>query len=297
MNESIRFGSAGNPDAFYKAGLKSSWQMPAWLAAQGLSAYEYSAGRGVKIGKDSAQKIAEQAQEHNIALSIHAPYYINLATFDADKIANNERYLTESFQAAEYLGADRVVFHVGSPVKLERNLAFTQVQKNLYQFLEKLETTDEKVFFCPETMGKKNQIGTLEEIVTLCKLSPRLLPTIDFGHLHAAQNGGFDIIDDYLKTFEYLAQNLGEAILYKFHVHFSKIEFTKAGEKKHWTFADSYGPPFEPFMQALAKTGYKPRIICESNGTQAQDAKEMFEYYKKLNLKLNDNNLEKDVFE
>lgn len=287
MNKKLRFGSAGNPDAFYESGLKNSWQMPAWLAQQGLTAYEYSAGRGVKIGKDSAQKIAEQAQKYDIAMSIHAPYYINLATVDAAKMLNNERYLSESIRAAENLGADRVIFHVGSPVKLERSLAFRQVQNSLDQFLEKMEDFAENIFLCPETMGKQIQIGNLEEIVALCKLSPKLLPTIDFGHLHAAQNGGFDVVDDYLKTFDYIAQHLGEDVLYKFHVHFSKIEFTKAGEKKHWTFADSYGPPFEPFMHALAKTGYTPRIICESSGTQAQDASSMYNYYKEISRKLN----------
>lgn len=275
----IRFGSAGNPDEFYAMGLKNSWQMPEWLAKQGLNAYEYSAGRGVRIGLETAEKIAEQAAKYDVAMSIHAPYFINLATEDADKMNNNEKYLQESIVAAKALAADRVIFHVGSPVKLERKFAFEKVQKALANFLEKNTTWEKEIFLCPETMGKKNQIGTLVEIVELCKLSPRLLPTLDFGHLHAVQNGGFDCIDDYLQTFDYLAQHLGEQILNNFHVHFSKIEFTKAGEKRHWTFADNYGPPFEPFVQALLKTGYMPRVICESAGTQAKDAKAMWDYY------------------
>lgn len=278
MNK-LRFGSAGNPDAFYEAGLKSSWQMPAWLAAQGLSAYEYSAGRGVRLSAETAQKIGEQAQIYDIAMSVHAPYFINLATVEVEKAANNERYLLDSIRAAEFLGADRVIFHVGSPVKLERQQAFLQVQKSLEKFLLQLEANGTTILLAPETMGKKNQIGTLAEIVELCKLSRNLIPTLDFGHLHAAQNGGYDKQDDYLRAYEYLAEHLGENILYNFHVHFSKIEFTKAGEKQHWTFADDYGPPYQPFMQSLITTGYTPRIICESSGTQALDAATMREYY------------------
>lgn len=281
MNK-LRFGSAGNPDAFYEAGLKSSWQMPAWLAEQGLSAYEYSAGRGVRLTADTAQKIGEQAVKYDIAMSIHAPYFINLATLETDKAANNDRYLLDSVHAAEFLGADRVIFHVGSPVKLERKQAVTQVQKSLESFLLQMEALGTKVMLAPETMGKKNQIGTLEEIVELCKLSDRLIPTLDFGHLHAAQNGGYDQVDDYLRAYEYLAKHLGEDVLYKFHVHFSQIEFTKAGEKRHWTFADTYGPPYQPFMASLAQTGYTPRIICESSGTQAADARLMQDYYQSL---------------
>lgn len=278
MNK-LKFGSAGNPDAFYEAGLKSSWQMPAWLAEQGLGAYEYSAGRGVRLTEATATKIGEQARQYGIAVSVHAPYFINLATLEPEKAVNNERYLTDSLRAAEFLGADRVIFHVGSPVKLERNQAVLQVQRALDSFLTNYDDVGRAVLLAPETMGKKNQIGTLEEIVDLCKISSRLIPTIDFGHLHAAQNGGFDKIDDYLRAYEYIAEHLGEAVLYNFHVHFSKIEFTKAGEKRHWTFADAYGPPYEPFMDSLIQTGYTPRIICESSGTQAQDAAIMQAYY------------------
>lgn len=283
MNKIVRFGSAGNPNAFYDAGLKSSYQMPKWLNAQGLNAYEYSAGRGVRLGQSTAEQIGAEAKIYDIALSVHAPYFINLATLEEDKAVNNERYLMDSIVAAEFLGADRVIFHTGSPVKAERTAAFEVAKKRLAQFLDKLaELNKNEIYLAPETMGKKNQIGTLQEVVELCKLSPLLIPTVDFGHLHAAQNGGYDNVDDYYRAFDYIAEHLGEEILYNFHVHFSRIEFTKAGEKRHWTFNDDYGPPFEPFMEALVKTGYTPRIICESDGTQAQDAKIMQDYYNQL---------------
>lgn len=283
MNK-VRFGTAGSPEAFYEEGFKHSHQMPAWLAKQGLDAFEYSAGRGVRLSREKAEAIASNALKEDVALSIHAPYFINLATIEAEKIVNNENYLLSSIEAAEAMGADRVIFHVGSPVKLERSAAFKNVQNNLYSFIDKITCLGKQILLAPETMGKKNQIGTLEEIVDICKLSNICIPTIDFGHLHAAQNGGFDKVDDYLYVFDYIAEHLGENILYNFQVHFSKIEFTKAGEKKHHTFADNYGPPFEPFLEALNQTGYTPRIICESAGTQGIDACTMKAYYDNLRL-------------
>ncbi len=279
----VLFGTAGSPEAFYQEGGKHSHQMPTWLSKNNLDAFEYSAGRGVRLGQIAAEAIAKTATQHNIALSIHAPYFINLATVEREKTANNERYLLSSIDAAEHMGADRVVFHVGSQVKLERTLAFKYVQNSLHDFMDKLTVMGKKVLLAPETMGKKSQIGTLAEIVELCKISPMLIPTIDFGHLHAAQNGGYDCVDDYLRTFEYIAQHLGEDILYNFQIHFSKIEFTKAGEKCHHRFIDDFGPPFEPMVEALHRTGYTPRIICESAGTQDVDALAMKLYYQKLN--------------
>ena len=66
------------------------------------------------------------------------------------------------------------------------------------------------------------------------------------------------------------------------HIHFSRIEFTRAGEKRHRTFAGSCGGPYEPLLEVIAARGYAPRIICEAAGTQAADAKTMQEYYRSL---------------
>ena len=128
-----------------------------------------------------------------------------------------------------------------------------------------------------ETMGKINQLGTLDEVLTLCKLAPIYHPVIDFGHMNARNLGGyFSDVDSYRAIFDKIATTLGDDYAYNLHCHFSKIEFTNSGEKKHLTFADSvYGPCFEPLAEAIVREGVSPRIICESAGTQAEDAKFM----------------------
>ena len=125
-----------------------------------------------------------------------------------------------------------------------------------------------------ETMGKLNQLGTLEEVIELCKVSPKYHPVVDFGHLNARNIGGFFTdADSYRRIFSTIAEGLGDEYAYNLHCHFSKIEYTNAGEKKHLTFADTvYGPDFEPLAEAIIREGVCPRIICESAGTMAEDA-------------------------
>jgi deoxyribonuclease-4 len=142
----------------------------------------------------------------------------------------------------------------------------------LYKNLEVNGNTDIRMGI--ETMGKVNQLGTLEEVIELCKISPKYHPVVDFGHLNARNIGGaFPDVDSYREVFDKIANALGDEYAYNLHCHFSKIEYTNAGEKRHLTFADTiYGPDFEPLAEAIIREGVCPRIISESDGTQAEDA-------------------------
>lgn len=275
-----QFGSAGNPDAFYQAGHKASAEMPAWLEKQSLGAYEYQCSRGVTIREETARIIGRNAKEYGVALSIHAPYYINLSTQDDTIAENTRKHILKSLQVAQWMGADRVTFHIGGPGKQPRSTGLDRAKRLFSSILDEAEKnglTD--IYLAPETMGKQNQLGNLDEVVDFCKISPRLIPAVDFGHLHAASLGGYQTKEEFAIVFDKIVSALGEEVASKIHVHFSKIEFTKAGEKRHWTFADDYGPPHEPFLELIADRGYAPRVICESAGTQAMDAKLMQDFY------------------
>lgn len=275
------FGTAGNPEAFYDAGHKASLEMPSWLAGQGLDAYEYAAGRGVRIKDDTASAIADAAKTYDIKMSLHAPYFINFATAEKERMAKNSEYVMSSLNAARHLGADRVVLHAGGQGKDSRSKAMEQTKKGLAKVVEEASKTGyDDIFLLPETMGKKGQMGTLEEVVELCLIDvKRIIPAVDFGHLYAVTGGLYVEKDDYRRAFDYIGGKLGAEVLQSLHVHFSCIEFTKAGEKKHWTFADEYGPPFEPFIDTVIEYGLAPRVICESAGTQDVDASTMRMYY------------------
>ena len=139
------------------------------------------------------------------------------------------------------------------------------------------------IAICPETMGKVNQLGTLDEVLELCKIDERLIPCIDFGHLNARDLGYFKTKEDYKSVFDKIENALGYERLKSFHSHFSKIEYTTGGEKKPLTFADTvYGPDFEPVIDLVAQKNCSPTFICESDGTQAEDVKKMKDYYNSI---------------
>lgn len=270
----VKFGTAGNPESFYAKGYKRSSQMPLFLSECGLDAYEYQCGRGVMLKADTANEIKAEAEKYNITVSLHSPYFISLSTTEESKIANNIRYITESATAVKLLGGNRVVVHSGSCGKVSREQALVASKANLVKAqaaLDEMGLSD--VILCPETMGKINQIGTLEEVIELCLLDERFIPCIDFGHLNARTLGGIRTAEDYENILNEVENKLGFERASRFHSHFSKIEYSAGGEVKHLTFDDKvYGPDFEPLAEVILKKNYSPTIISESAGTQSEDA-------------------------
>ena len=266
------FGPGGNSESFYDEGFKSTLQAPEWLVKKGLDAYEYQAGNGLTAGEATLKKIGEEAKKHGILMSLHTPYFISLSGVDEEKRLKSIDYISRSLRAAECLGADTIVIHTGSAAKITREEAMALAADTLTKNLEVNGATSVRMGL--ETMGKLNQLGTLEEVLTLCKISPLYHPVVDFGHLNARHIGGyFPDCDSYRAIFDQIGTTLGDDYAYNLHCHFSKIEFTGAGEKKHLTFSDTvYGPDFEPLAEAIVKEGVCPRIICESAGTMAEDA-------------------------
>lgn len=288
----IKFGPSGNSKEFYDAGYKSTFQAMRWIADMGLYAYEYSFGRGVRIGAETAEKIRLEAEKNNISLSVHAPFFINLATDDEEKIAKNIGYFRDASAAAKLMGADRVVFHPGSCAKVDRAWALQHTIANFKYILSVMdeENLSDGLTYCPETMGKINQVGDLNEIIDICNIDERVLPTIDFGHLHTRGLGAINTPEDFEAILKSLINGIGCERTKNMHVHFSKIEYTKMGERAHVTFADEgYGPDFAHLAPLLVKYKLEPRILCESKDTMAMDARAMLMMY---NEALEENNAE-----
>lgn len=278
------FGPAGNSESFYNEGNKASEQMPAWLKSKGLTAYEYQCGKGVRIGEATAKKIRDNAVENGIVLSLHTPYFINLATPEEEKRIKSIDYIMQSLTAADFLGADRIVIHSGAIGKMTREEALENAKVTLKSaWAEAVDRGFSHISFCIETMGKINQLGDLNEVMELCKVNDSFLPTIDFGHLNARTLGGIKTKEDYEQILDTMTNEIGQDRVKIFHSHFSRIEYTKGGEKKHLTFEDNvYGPYFEPLAELVYKGGLTPTFICESAGTQTEDAKNMQDYYNSL---------------
>lgn len=275
------FGPGGNSESFHASKLPTV-KAPAWVKAQGLDAYEYEAGRGFTATDEVLTAIGQNALENGIYVSVHAPYFISLSGIETEKRLNSIRYIEQSLHAARLLYADTIVVHTGSAAKISREEAMRLAADTLYKTLETLDP--QGIAIGLETMGKVNQLGTLDEVLTLCAIDPRLQPIVDFGHMDARECGGvFPDKDAYLTVFDRIGNALGDASARNLHCHFSKIEWTGAGEKKHLTFEDTvYGPAFEPLMEVLYREKLTPTIICESDGTQAEDALAMKKYFTSL---------------
>ncbi len=279
-NKIIRFGPSGNSLSFYENGHNHSFEAPAWLYDKGLNAYEYSFGRGVSLKEETATLIRAEAEKYDIAVSVHAPYYINLVHEDEEKLEKNRGYFIESLRAAGFLGATRVVFHPGA-TKTDRKLDLELAKKNLKMIINMKDNAGfNDIALCPETMGKMKQLGDLVEVMELCLVDERIIPTIDFGHLHTRGLGAINGREDYAKILDIMENMIGYERTKNMHVHFSKIEYTTGGEKKHVTFADEgYGPEFYPLAELIWERKLTPTIICESKGTMAEDALAMKNMY------------------
>ena len=277
---SAKFGPAGNAESFP---YKSSADAPKWLKEIGLDCYEYQCGKGVNVGEGTARKIGLAAVEHGISLSLHAPYFINLANPDPESLKKTIGYITSACLAADQMGARRVVIHSGALMKRSRREAQDIA---LYSIKEVLKACDDAGFshmtLCPETMGKINQLGDLDEVLELCTVDERLVPCVDFGHLYARSLGADEGAEVYCRMLDRMKAVLGEARASEFHSHFSHIEFTpNGGEKCHRTFDNDggYGPDWSPLAAEIARRGWSPTFICESAGTQAEDALTMKKIY------------------
>ena len=277
---SAKFGPAGNAENFP---YKSSADAPRWLRELGLDCYEYQCGKGVHVGEATARKIGAAAAENGITLSLHAPYFINLANPDPEALRKTIGYITGACLVASRMGAGRVIIHSGALMKRTRRAAQDIALRSLR---EVIRACDDAGFggltLCPETMGKINQLGDLDEVLELCALDERLVPCVDFGHLYARSLGADDGAEAMERMLDRMEEVLGEERASRFHSHFSHIEFTpNGGEKCHRTFADDggYGPDWVPLAAAVARRGWSPTFICESAGSQAEDALAMKRVY------------------
>lgn len=276
----IRFGPAGNSDAFYDDGYKRTTEAFKWLNQMDIDAFEYQCTRGVLVKQETAEEIGTEAAKYDIHLSLHAPYYINLAGTEKDKLEKSRGHIEKSIKAALWMGAKRVVLHPGGIGKDSRDSA---MKRALAFFGDIIKNQNHSELLAPELMGKINQLGNLDEIIAFCRVDDRTIPTIDFGHLNSRTKGELNSPEAFENAIIRLANGIGWDRTRIIHVHFSRIEFTEnGGEKRHWSMNDTqFGPEFDHLIPILIKYDMKPVIISESRGTQAADAKMMKERYLK----------------
>ena len=266
----VLFGPAGNDEKFYADGNQSSVDAPRWLAGMGLTAYEISFGRGIRMTDKTAQIIGAQAAAHGVRISVHAPYYINLA--NVANLEKNYHYIKRSLELLALMGGNRLVVHTGCQMQMTRAEALKNCRESLQVILERLATDGFKDYWlCLETMGKYTQIGNLDEICELCALDLKhLMPTVDLGHMNCLAQGQMDL--------EHVFQQL--AIFPQVHFHISFIEYNAKGEIRHLTLNDhQFGFDLDMVMKLLRKRPGNDVVISESDRIMAQDSLKLRDFY------------------
>ncbi len=277
----IKFGPSGNSESFYAAGYSHTEEAAVFVKERGLDCFEYSFGRGVRMSEEKALSIGEAFREAGVEISVHAPYFVNFANPDDEMAAKSYGYVLDSGKMAKLMGGKRIVFHPAAQGKVSREEAVQKTEDRLKILRDYIYLNDlQDMMFCPETMGKIAQIGTVEEVTRFCRIDPVYTPCVDFGHINAREQGSLKTADDYLSRLSYMISELGYERMKHFHVHFSKIMYSSKGEVKHLTFEDTvYGPEFAPLALALKELKLEPYIVSESAGTQVEDAAAMKHIY------------------
>lgn len=277
----IQFGPSGNAQSFYDEGHKATEEAALWVKNRGLDCFEYSFGQGVRLSAEKALSIGEAFASAGVEISVHAPYYINLANPEWESVEKSFEYILASGRMLKLMGGRRCVFHPASQGKMTRDAAVELTLSRMKTLAERIADAGlDDLLFCPETMGKKGQIGTVEEIAAFCGTAPFFIPTVDFGHVNARECGSLKTAGDYASRLTYLVGALGMEKMKHFHMHFSKIQYGAKGEIRHLTFEDTqYGPEFPPLASALVALGLEPYVVSESAGTQAEDALAMKQMY------------------
>lgn len=267
MADRPRFGPAGVPQAFRerKAALAD---VPRLLREEGLDAFEYQAVRwGAKpqIRRERAGELSVKAEENDVWLTLHGSYFINFCG-KREVVEASKNRLIACATAAEWMKAHVVVFHPGFYGKRTPREAVKDCAEALADVVEEMKTRGiENVKLGPETMGKLSQFGSLDETLSLCEEVEQTQPVIDWAHIHARHGGCFKTADDFRKVVENIEKRLGTDAVKNMHCHFTKIEFTEKGEKRHHTMNEAeYGPEFRLLAKVIAEFKLKPVIISES---------------------------------
>ena len=262
-----RFGPAGVPPTF-KLMKATLLDVPRLLREEGLDAFEYEAvhwGKKPQMRKEEAEKFGYEAGQNDVWLSLHGSYFINFCGKNTI-VEDSKQRLTACATAAEWIGAHVVVFHPGVYGRMPHERALNMCVEALREVVDRVESLGiRNVKIGPETMGRIYQLGSLEEVLTLCETVERTQLVIDWSHLHARDFGRFRKVDDFRKVMERIENRLGTEALKTMHCHFTKIEFTDKGERRHRTLEEPrYGPDFRLLAKVIVEFDMKPTIISES---------------------------------
>jgi deoxyribonuclease-4 len=264
-----RFGPAGMPPGF-KLLKQPVTEVPEYLRDKGLDSFEYQMvrwGPKPQIKQEMAEKLGKNAAEQDIWLTTHGSYFINLTSKNKETLSASKKRLLACVTGANWMHAHIVVFHPGSYTGRPPSKVFETCAKAMEEVVETMRSLGiTNVHLAPEMMGKSAQFGSVEEVLSLCERIDLTEPNVDWAHLHARQPGGrFKTIDDVSKVMDQIEKRLGTNSLKNLHCHYSHIEFTDKGERRHHNLDDKgFGPDFRFLAKLVAQRDLRPVIACET---------------------------------
>ena len=262
MSLSFRFGTVGSPIGTPK---KPGGSVGSILFSKtiGLDAMELGWVQAVRVSPETCAAIKQAANQSDVAVSVHAPYYINLNADDEEWPKSRQR-LMDAALYGNLAGATDIVFHPGSYFEREAADVLKVAIPRLQVCLDELRAAGNPVTLRPETMGKSAMLGSLEDTVEMARAIPGVLPCIDFAHLHARPgDGSMNSYEEWSSRLEMVGKALGEATLRHLHIHLSGIEYGPKGEKNHLPVAES-DMKLKELFQAMHAVHAGGRILCES---------------------------------
>jgi deoxyribonuclease-4 len=229
-----------------------------------MDAFEYAAVYGLRAKVERAKMIGDLARAANISMSMHAAYYISLASTTPRIRKASKTRLVKALKFAPHMNVKRIVFHAGTHGNRSREEAHIIIRDALREVWEKAGNLSNGAFLAPEIAGKLSAYGSQEQIIRLCQEVEGCIPTIDWAHIYARSQGKVNDKDSYLKVISQFEEGLGDLFVKNMHFHVSGITFTKKGEAAHRPLGQEWGPDILPLMEIVRECGYKPTFICES---------------------------------
>lgn len=300
LNDEPLFGVAGFPPAFFESEYrKKRRNIFEWLNSLSLNWVELQNTYGVKMKEDQAKEYRELASKYDIGVSIHAPYYITLASGDSDVVTRSIERIFQCYWLADIIGANRIIFHPGffcGKTDEDRKRGLDQLINGLLSIKNDIPNN---IYLYAETAGKCSQLGSLEEIIKICNAVPYVRPCLDLAHIHGFTHGSLISTESIVKVIEYVEQELGKKMLEEIHFHMYPVEIDKNGEKRHRAFFEKnelqqinlfskedewFYPRPEHFVSAIKQKGICPIVVCEALNSQEQGAMLMKKLYRESNI-------------
>jgi deoxyribonuclease-4 len=255
----LLFGTAGVPlssaDDSSLAGIER-------IKALGLDGLEIEFVQGVKMGPDTAAKVRGKATELGVRLSVHAPYFINLNSEDRGKRLQSQERLLKTARVGDACGASSVVFHAAFYGKDTAERAYEAVKSELRTIMSIVRSERLKAVLRIETMGKRSQFGSFDEVLGMCRDVDGLQPCLDFSHLYARE-GKVNSYEEFVRVLNKVGRKLGPRSLRNLHIHIAGIHYGDKGEIKHLNLEEG-DFRYDEWLQALRDLGVEGMVICES---------------------------------